>query len=99
MKPILEELEQEYSNLAVNHFVIDEGDNMKIAREWRITAVPTFVLIKHGEEVDRWQGASPKSEVEKRIEGYLQREVLPESSGGSENSSGTVLCSSGECSD
>lgn len=37
-----------------------------MAQEWRVEAMPTFVMVKKGKEVDRLVGAK-KKDLEKKI--------------------------------
>ncbi|KAL5722535.1 hypothetical protein ACHQM5_006047 [Ranunculus cassubicifolius] len=46
---------------------IDVDELMSVAREFGVEAMPTFVLVKHGKEVDKVVGAM-KAELEKKIE-------------------------------
>lgn len=64
--PIFEELARDYSNKAefkkIN--VDKEGD---LAIEKGIMVVPTIVLEKDGQEIQRWMGVTAKEELIKAI--------------------------------
>ncbi|KAL5976666.1 hypothetical protein ACLOJK_020999 [Asimina triloba] len=65
MEPFLEELAK--TNTDVVFVEIDVDELMAAAREWSVEALPTFVLVKQGKEVDRVVGAK-KDELEKKIQ-------------------------------
>ena len=64
--PILEEIAAERDDLRIVKLNIDE--NMQIAAEFGILAIPTMILFRNGAEAKRIQGAMPR----KRIEAELQ---------------------------
>ena len=69
--PILEELASEYDGKVVVAKVnTDEHPNH--AGKLGIMAIPTLIMFKDGKEVDRIQGAGPKSYYVPRIEKLLQ---------------------------
>jgi thioredoxin 1 len=66
VSPILEEMNDERDDLRVVKVNIDE--NMQVAAEFGILAIPTMILFRNGAEAKRIQGAMPR----KRIEAELQ---------------------------
>ncbi len=61
--PALEELSKEMEGkLKIVKMNVDE--NQKIPTELRIQAIPTLMLFKNGEMVDRQMGALAKSKIE-----------------------------------
>lgn len=44
----------------------------KVAQQWKVEAMPTFVLVKRGQEVDRVVGAN-KDELKKKIQLHLTK--------------------------
>ena len=66
VSPILEEINDERDDLRVVKVNID--DNMQIAADFGILAIPTMILFRNGAEAKRIQGAMPR----KRIEAELQ---------------------------
>jgi thioredoxin 1 len=66
VSPILEEINDERDDLRVVKVNIDE--NMQIAADFGILAIPTMILFRNGAEAMRIQGAMPR----KRIEAELQ---------------------------
>jgi thioredoxin 1 len=68
LKPVLKEVEQEYAGRAEVHEV-DTDDDPVTAQQFRVTAMPTVVLMRDGREVGRFVGARPK----KFVVGVLER--------------------------
>jgi thioredoxin len=66
VSPVLEEINDERDDLRVVKVNIDE--NMQIAADFGILAIPTMILFRNGAEAKRIQGAMPR----KRIEAELQ---------------------------
>jgi thioredoxin 1 len=69
MNPILDEIEQEFSDELVITKYDADVDTDKV-KEYNVQSVPTYVILKDGVEVDRIIGAKPKF-------AFLQR-VFPE---------------------
>jgi hypothetical protein len=44
----------------------------EVARTWKVEAMPTFILVKDGEEVSRVIGAK-KDELERKIQMFITR--------------------------
>ncbi|MDO4474726.1 MAG: thioredoxin [Eubacteriales bacterium] len=59
--PILEEIAEERTDIKVAKVDIDE--QMALARKFRVMSVPTLVVMKDGEIVNRALGARPKSDI------------------------------------
>jgi thioredoxin 1 len=68
--PIIEELAPSYDGkLLVTKMNVD--DNPGIAQKLGVTSIPTMMIFKGGQVVDRAIGAMPKSELQKFIERNL----------------------------
>jgi thioredoxin 1 len=65
MKPVLAELAAERSDLRVVQLDVDA--HQRIAAEYSVLAMPTFLVFRGGQEVGRLVGARPK----RRLEGEL----------------------------
>lgn len=70
MEPIIEELEKELSGkVTIKKINVDqEGE---VASRHGVMSIPTYLIIKDGQEVDRFIGAQPKGEIVKRLEAHL----------------------------
>jgi thioredoxin len=62
LTPVLHEVEQEYAGRA-RVVAIDTDDEPQLAQAFRVTAMPTVVLMRDGREVGRFVGARPKKFV------------------------------------
>lgn len=64
--PILEELAREYAGrLKVGKLNVDE--NPLSASRYETRSIPTMLLFRDGQVVDRLVGAMPRAEIEKRV--------------------------------
>ncbi len=68
--PIIDELSSEYDGKAVVG-KIDVDSNQEFAAKYGVRNIPTVLLFKNGELVDRKVGVSPKQVYADAIEGVL----------------------------
>ncbi|TRZ50202.1 MAG: thioredoxin [Dehalococcoidia bacterium] len=68
--PVLEAV-AEKMNDKVKIYKINIDDNHKLASELGVMSIPTMVIFKDGNELDRVVGALGESEITKRIEEHL----------------------------
>ncbi len=68
--PIVEELAKEYEG-KLKVFKLDVDNNQKTAMTYGIRSIPTVVIVKNGEEVDRILGAVPKQQFVDRIKNHI----------------------------
>lgn len=72
MKPIVEELEEEYDGkVKIGYLNIDK--NPQISGKYEIEETPTHILFEGGEVVERKMGAMAKFQLEKMLEGVLEK--------------------------
>ncbi|KAF8399403.1 hypothetical protein HHK36_015267 [Tetracentron sinense] len=64
MEPILKKYAAKFND--VKFVTIDVDELTEVAQQFEVTAMPTFVLIKDGKEVDKLVGAD-KKELKKKI--------------------------------
>jgi thioredoxin 1 len=70
VSPIVHEMAAEYSGrLAVGEVDVDE--NPGVTAQFRVRNIPTVLLIKNGEVVDKIVGAVPKSNFKAMVEKHL----------------------------
>ena len=68
--PVVEELAGTYQGkVTVGKLNVD--DHPQLAAQYRIMNIPTLLLFKGGQEVDRIIGVQPKEELVRRIENVL----------------------------
>jgi len=67
--PVIEQLARAYSGRVVfGKLNVDE--NPETQQRFGIQAIPTLLVMKKGQEVDRIVGALPKSQLESKINSY-----------------------------
>ena len=69
LAPVLEELADEHSNLVVAKMNTDENPNT--ATQHGIMSIPTMMIFKNGELMDRLVGALPKPQIMEKLEAYF----------------------------
>ncbi|WP_132016543.1 thioredoxin [Hydrogenispora ethanolica] len=68
--PILEQIAQDQGDrLKVAKVNVDE--NQRLASEYGVMSIPTMIIFKDGQIVDRFVGALPKKAIEERLERFL----------------------------
>ena len=70
LSPVMEEIEQELSGKA-KFTKINTDNNIDLAKEYQISGIPTLLVFKNGELVERMVGLMPKSSIINNIEKYL----------------------------
>jgi thioredoxin 2 len=66
VEPILERLAQEMAGrLRVAKVNVDE--NPMTARRYGVQSIPTMMMVKNGQIVDRWAGALPEGALRNRV--------------------------------
>ncbi len=69
MGPILEEVESELS--AVKFAKINTDENLEAAKQYQVSGLPTLMVFKNGEAVERLVGLMPKSSIITNIEKHI----------------------------
>ena len=67
--PIIEELAAEMKG--VTFAKIDVDENPDVAMGLKIASIPTLMLFKDGQLVERLIGARPKADIKKMIEAHM----------------------------
>ncbi len=70
LSPILEEVQNEIGD-NVKFTKIDTDDNIDVAKEYQVSGLPTLLVFKNGEVVERMVGLMPKSSIITNIERHL----------------------------
>lgn len=68
--PIIEELHGDYDGKAVVGKV-DVDNNQQIAMEYGIRNIPTVLIFKNGEVVDKFVGVAPKASIAEKLNAFL----------------------------
>lgn len=61
MAPILHELEAEMPDVQIGKVNVDE--QMDLACQFRVVSIPTLIIFKNGQEVQRMVGVTSKEEL------------------------------------
>ena len=61
MAPSLHELETEMPDVQIGKVNVDE--QMDLARQFRVVSIPTLIIFKNGQEVQRMVGVTSKEEL------------------------------------
>lgn len=69
MAPVLDQLKNEMSD-QVRILKIDVDKNPKVAAQFQVRGVPTFVLFKDGKAVWRQSGGMPLSQLKSTIQQF-----------------------------
>ncbi len=71
LAPTIEELAQEYAGkVFVGKLNVDE--NPRTAERFQIFSIPTLVIMKNGQEVDRIVGLVPKKQIEATLKKHME---------------------------
>ena len=70
LAPIMDEIEQELSE-KVKFTKINTDNNIELAQNYQISGIPTLLVFKNGELVERMVGLMPKSSIITNIEKHL----------------------------
>ncbi len=70
MEPILEDLAEEYQGeVVIAKMNVDQ--NQQVPGQFGVSSIPTLVLFKNGERVDRMIGALQKQQLKQKFEEHL----------------------------
>lgn len=69
ISPVFERLATEYSD-RLTFAKVNTDENLEFARTFKVLSIPTFLVFKNGELVNKWSGARPDkltAEVKKLV--------------------------------
>ena len=70
LTPTIEELAQDYAGRA-RIGKVNTDENPQTATQYSISSIPTVMLVKNGEVVDRFMGVVPKDKIVAAIDAHL----------------------------
>lgn len=70
LSPTLDEVSEELGE-QVNIVKVDVDESEDLAMDYGIRSVPTVLFFKNGQQVDKFVGALPKSEIVTKIQAQL----------------------------
>lgn len=68
--PIVEELAKDYEGKA-RIAKLNVDDNQSSARKYGVMSIPTMIIFKNGQEVDRLVGVMPKEAIAQRLDKWI----------------------------
>lgn len=70
MSPVIDALAKDMQG-KVAFAKLNTDENQRTAMRYTIEAIPTLLVFKDGELVDRWVGARPKEDLARRLQAML----------------------------
>ncbi len=70
LSPIVEQLADEYADKAVIG-KLDVDNNLEVSTKYGIRSLPTILLLKNGEVIDKHVGLTTKAKLQEKIEAHL----------------------------
>ena len=70
LAPVFQEVGNELEEKA-DFYKIDIDQSLDIARQFSVSTVPTVIIFKNGEEVERLVGFMPKESLKAKVEAHL----------------------------
>ncbi len=70
VSPIVEELSKEYGE-KVQFFKMNTDDNEQTSIQFGIQSIPTLIIFKNGQEINRLVGFAPKEQLKRQIDRSL----------------------------
>lgn len=70
LAPILEEVAAEMSD-RLTVYKLNTDENQQSAMNYRVMSIPTLIVFKGGQEVDRIVGALPKDALQQKLEAAI----------------------------
>lgn len=70
LSPTLDEVSEELGE-QVNIVKVDVDESEDLAMDYGIRSVPTVLFFKNGQQVDKFVGALPKSEIVAKVQAQL----------------------------
>ena len=71
--PVLEELSNEMS-AKLSFYKLNTDDNQETASKFGVMSIPTMIIFKNGEPIDRIVGATTKSNLKEKFEAHISEE-------------------------
>jgi len=70
--PVLEELSEKMSS-DIKFVKLNTDENTQTAQKYQIMAIPSMLIFKNGEEVDRIIGFKPKDKLEEQLSSHVNQ--------------------------
>jgi thioredoxin-like negative regulator of GroEL len=66
VEPVMEKWAREYAG-RVNIVKMNVDENPQTAARYGVQSIPTMLVVKNGQIIDRWAGALPENALRNRI--------------------------------
>jgi thioredoxin 1 len=70
LSPVLSSIGEEVKDKA-QFLKVDIDQSMELAQKFKVSTVPTVIVFKNGQEMDRLVGFIPKASLKEKVESYL----------------------------
>lgn len=71
MGPVVDKLAKQYDGkVKVGKLNVD--DEMELAQKYRVANIPTFLIFKNGQEVERMMGITSEQDLSQKLDQVLQ---------------------------
>jgi len=70
MTPVLDELEKDFAG-KMEIKKIDVDNDIEQTSQYGVLSIPTYIILKDGQEVERFIGAQPKEAIVRKIHQHL----------------------------
>ncbi|HEX9013237.1 MAG TPA: thioredoxin, partial [Anaerolineaceae bacterium] len=71
VEPTVEKLSREYNGKA-RFYKMNVDENPRVSARYGIQSIPTMMVVRNGQIVDRWSGAYPEQALRGRVEPLLR---------------------------
>jgi len=71
MGPIIEDLSKEFDASKAKVGKVNVDENQMVAGKFEVMSIPTFLLFKNGEVVDKLVGGVPKEKLEEMLKKHI----------------------------
>ena len=66
MAPVIEELADKFKG-KIDFVKVNVDENSEIAQKFKVISIPTLIIFKEGEEIERIAGAVPSEQLEEKL--------------------------------
>lgn len=70
MDPVIEELEKDFNGKMEIKKIDVDNDSANVS-QYGVMSIPTYIILKDGQEVERFIGAQPKDAIVSKIQQHL----------------------------
>ena len=70
MSPIMDDISEKFKG-KIKVGKVNIEDNQKLTQKYSVSSLPTFLILKEGEVVDRFMGSLSEEELENKLNNHL----------------------------